>query len=1547
MYTFEKKEEERYLTKAIYAYGINKNIYNPFYLLDDNLIFYCVGTNGVLHSIIEKKQTFLLSHENSYGIICLGISSDKKLLALGEKSVNKPYISIFSNNTHKLIKRLTLEISDNASRIMNICFSSKNKYIYCITNGNTKSLFLCYDWLKEKLMFSKIFPFSLFSNICGIYINPHNSSYIALLSISVLKNIIDIDSINDEGKTEVCVSIDNDKNIKDPKKETIKNKDNYNIDNINNIDGIVSNYEVRNIFLYHNVDKNLDDIVIKNKKLEKIDNNFTNCCWLNDGILLLINKNNYIIFYDVKKEKLKIYNKHVSSQEIIKVISMNKGFSVFDNYFIYIYEKSPDLSVHLCYLLKYYIRFNYNILYNSYCLFSSCEKMLYFLEKDGNIKRYDVSKRKVLFVNNEKVNYESLRNKTNKKEDLKYINKKDDLKNINNKDDLKNTNNKDDLKNTNNKDDLKNTNNKDDLKNTNNKDDLKNTKNKDHLNNTNKECDENDLIHNSNNNFDNINNTSYIHKSCNGNFSGDENGKEEDNFDLETVVYNIGSSRINDFDVCLKHPLIILCYDDNMIRIVNYRKKEVVLENSFNNEPLHLSIHCSGHLLMVAFTDKLRIFHILYNKLKIKKEFFLKNCSCCKYSNGGNFMAVSKISTIYIYKTYTYELLYVLKSHVNYISDIIWSNNDFSIFSIGQDGYFFEYSLYNNGNKMIEVLQKEKKFLCIDLEFLDDMNKKNFNGECNNLDKKQKKYDNEYKSLNNLTSNEIKNIYISSDDKTIKQFCNSKMECVLECEYIINKILLYKNKFLIATYHNGYFSRIRFYTLPLSGIYLEIPCHILTCVNLKFDINMELLFSCSKDGSIYIFSIEKVENAFIFSQNMKNNQIDMNKQIYSKDNIYNQHDQNDTINVYADNNNTNEIYEDNMKTKRDILNYDDIDRINKIENKKKNVHMNNTNDCNNNNNNNNNNKCDTFNSTIPNNNGGDLDDHLRSPKELCLSDFNNDSFKNDNNKNVNLSKEQMKLLQNNILLYDLSNRINYSLNEEEKDNEEILIDFFYVQKKNKEYLELEKKINNLKNQMDLEMKNKESIYKNELKKLKKEKNLEIKNLIKINKSLVKEKEKMENTCKESLYELEEKHTYFVNQLNSQFYLTNKICEEKFLKVQEEFDLYKKNSTTEILELKDQHQIQLKELQREKDEQVQKKEDYLQNCIMKYDNLQKEKEQYIKQMEEEVDEEILMITKKYENQIEQLKKDKYDLMGKFKLYEHIESELKENIQEEKDKFIKNNITAKRLHENIDNLKVDLSNLKDNIATKEKEIESKNSEIMNLNKKNEELEKVKIVLTQKIKNLESNLSPKESEIKIMREKIDEMAKCFENNHKKRVNLQIEINEYKMKIKFLHDDLLNYNKTIMNYEKILKNLQDHIKECYLHLHDKKIFNSSFLNLYNKFHKVNDVQNYDAKNVFSEYIRQKEYLENMIEVLKDKLHKETEAFRNEKIKMMNENSLLLKEINDLKMDLNFLKSECHEAQLQNRKMKFLKKRSESKERKKEKKKNKEDNEEKNIDIQ
>ncbi|EUD65819.1 hypothetical protein C922_03802 [Plasmodium inui San Antonio 1] len=1481
MYAFEKKEET-YFTKAIYAYGINRNIKNPFYLLDENCFFYGIGSNGVIHSLSEKKQKFLLSDESSYGIVCLGISNDRKLLVLGERSLRKPFLSIYTKNS-KLVKRLTLEIADNECTIMNISFSSKNKYVYCLTNGSTKSLFFCYDWLQEKLMFCKLFSPSVFCDHCDIFLNGQNSSYIALLSVCAV-GIGATSGATSDAIGQVTSNVTVDATFNGTANLTANGTANSTANGIaNSTSDATANGTAdyttrgqrhgsttqqinhleegqkgagetppmgsatqRQVFLYHNVERNLVEIKIKNKKLDKIDRNFTNCCWLSDGVLLLTNRSNHLIFYDVKKEKVKIDNKHLSSRQILKMACLSRGFLLFDYESVHVYERSPDLSTNLCYVTKYSARFNFSALMSGYCLVSPCEKFLYFLSQDGNLRKFDMWRGRCSDGSGAR----------GEKQVALEGSKGDSGLGGDNPSGLNGE---------------------------------RFTIDGDRL----PTGDEHSTMGRDSSPIGTE--ASPIERDPSPLDMGSHPPFKHYEKHVETVLADVSPAKINDFDVCMKQPLLILCYDDNVIRMINYKKKEVVMSNSFNNEPLHLSIHCSGHLLLVAFTDKLRLFHILYNKLKMKKEFFLKNCSCCKFSNGGSFMAVSKISTLYIYKTYTYELLYVLKSHVNYITDLVWSCNDFSVFSIGKDGYLFEYSLHNNGNKNMEVMQKEKKFLSIDLEILNEKNKKESNKQSrHNSDNSanQGKYGSEYKSFSNLRTNEMKNVFVSCDDKTIKQFCNSKLECVLESEYLVDKILLYKNKFLIASFYNGFYCRIRFYLLPLCGLYLEIPCHILNCVNLRLDANRELLFSCSKDGSIYIFSIEKMESFFSFQNDSSaSGQVTNSGQ---------------AGNVVTGGMNDDQKGGENLQKGQLLSSANDTTGVYSEELVSKGKLLSGTADQN---------------RREDSSNGNLLRTGATTPEnKSTLSDLSAERGDNQSGDGLDGPKQKSKM-KNNFLIYDLENKTNYMLNEEEKESDDILIDLYYVQKKNKEFLELQKKITNLKNQIELEMKNRESIHKSEMNKLDKQKNVEIKNLLKINKHIIKEKDKVEETCKKSLYELEEKHTYFVNQLNAQFYLTNKICEEKFLKIQEEFNLYKKKSTEEILDLKKEHQMKVTQLTEQKDEEVKKKNELIENLKEKYENLQKEKEEYIKQIEDDVDEEILLISQKYEQQISELKQDKYDLLGKFKLYEHIEGELKESIQLEKEKFVKNNITAKRLQESIDHLKGEVTTLKDNLAEKDDEIESMNKDICNLNKKNEELEKLKIVLSQKIKDLESNLSPKNSEIKILREKIEEMSKCFENNHKKTVNLQIEINEYKMKIKSLHDDLVCNNKTIGNYDKILKNLQEHIKECYLHLHDKKIFNASFLNLYNKFHKVNDVKNYDTKNVFSEYLRQKEHLENMIEVLKDKLQKESEAFRSEKIKMMNENSLLLKEINDLKVDLNFLKAEYHDAKLVNRKIQFLRK--------------------------
>lgn len=67
--------------------------------------------------------------------------------------------------------------------------------------------------------------------------------------------------------------------------------------------------------------------------------------------------------------------------------------------------------------------------------------------------------------------------------------------------------------------------------------------------------------------------------------------------------------------------------------------------------------------MAVGCIDKLKIFHVLNNDLRLYKELVIKSAAVLKYSNGGQYLAVSyprpkttHFITI-IYNSYTFEVL--------------------------------------------------------------------------------------------------------------------------------------------------------------------------------------------------------------------------------------------------------------------------------------------------------------------------------------------------------------------------------------------------------------------------------------------------------------------------------------------------------------------------------------------------------------------------------------------------------------------------------------------------------------------------------------------------------------------------------------------------------------------------------------------------------------------------------------------------------------------------------------------------------------------------
>jgi hypothetical protein len=117
--------------------------------------------------------------------------------------------------------------------------------------------------------------------------------------------------------------------------------------------------------------------------------------------------------------------------------------------------------------------------------------------------------------------------------------------------------------------------------------------------------------------------------------------------------------------------------------------------DSISKPLLSVAFHPSGYYLAIGFIDKVRIFHVLYDELRIYREVNVRNANILKFSNGGHYLAAGSGKIVYIYSTYSLELVQTLKNHINNISDMAWGRKDITFVSVGTDGKYNEYATRN------------------------------------------------------------------------------------------------------------------------------------------------------------------------------------------------------------------------------------------------------------------------------------------------------------------------------------------------------------------------------------------------------------------------------------------------------------------------------------------------------------------------------------------------------------------------------------------------------------------------------------------------------------------------------------------------------------------------------------------------------------------------------------------------------------------------------------------------------------------------------------
>lgn len=298
------------------------------------------------------------------------------------------------------------------------------------------------------------------------------------------------------------------------------------------------------------------------------------------------------------------------------------------------------------------------------------------------------------------------------------------------------------------------------------------------------------------------------------------------------------------------------------------------------------------------------------------------------------------------------------------------------------------------------------------------------------------------------------------------------------------------------------------------------------------------------------------------------------------------------------------------------------------------------------------------------------------------------------------------------------------------------------------------------------------------------------------------------------------------------------------------------------------------------------------------------EEKIRQIEEDHTREIEEMRQDYEQRIDELTKSNSSTS--------ISLKLKEEDMKKKDERIEHR------DKEIERLQQALQDKDAQLLAKEKEIFSikkenkereativeKEKRIFELKRQNQELEKFKFVLDYKINSLTEQIKPKDIEIEELTKKAKATESDLNQSEAKNTSLQMQVNSMTQKLVAMKNEQAKLLRAVRDRDIFVTRFQGELHEVVQHIQDPKLLKDHVKHLFQAYGKAKIQEDSVDLDIQKEHNRQRAYLEKTVETLKKKLTKEKETAKSDSGRVMKENVLLIKEINDLRKESRLLKA-------------------------------------------
>ncbi|KAI9344641.1 quinon protein alcohol dehydrogenase-like superfamily [Obelidium mucronatum] len=311
---------------------------------------------------------------------------------------------------------------------------------------------------------------------------------------------------------------------------------------------------------------------------------------------------------------------------------------------------------------------------------------------------------------------------------------------------------------------------------------------------------------------------------------------------LEVFSQPFHHGQITGMDTCIRKPLIATCSSDKSVRVWNYLDSSSELVKYFAEEAYSVALHPSGLYILVGFSDKLRLMNLLIDDIRPFREFTIRGCRECRFSNGGQYFAAVHGNTIQIYSTWRFENLGNLKGHNGKVRSIHWSPDDGKIITAGMDGAIYDWALKDMGTGATaggaaggagggggikregESILKSCSYTCA------------------------------------VASPDGKSIYAVGSDKTLKEIVDSQIVREIESDSVLIQVALsHSGRMMFVGTSTGTIRSMKFPLSHESGEYQEHQCHSGAITKLRVSYDDTHLFSTSEDGCVYVFKVADKE----------------------------------------------------------------------------------------------------------------------------------------------------------------------------------------------------------------------------------------------------------------------------------------------------------------------------------------------------------------------------------------------------------------------------------------------------------------------------------------------------------------------------------------------------------------------------------------------------------------------------------------------------------------------------------------------------------------